>query len=101
MCLLLLTVLYHIFLDFHACYAHRTCAIARVALHVWHCSIKVLPDQRGFVCAGDDSVISAVATLEVSSEEDIRRAAFALSGHSGFVTDCDTADCGHAILSSR
>lgn len=65
------------------------------------CSIKVLPDERGFVCAGDDSVVSAVATLEVSSEEDIRRAATALSGHSGPVTDCDTAACGHAILSSR
>lgn len=64
-------------------------------------SIKLLPDQRGFVCAAGDGVLSAVATLEVASESDLRRATFALTGHSGFVTDCDTAACGHAVLSSR
>lgn len=60
-----------------------------------------MPDKRGFVCASDDGVLSAVASLEAGSESDIRRATFALHGHSGFVTDCDTAPSGHAVLSSR
>ncbi|CAM9325129.1 unnamed protein product [Ectocarpus sp. 6 AP-2014] len=63
-------------------------------------TIKILPDQRGYVCAGDDGALSAVATFETCSEEDLRRATFALTGHSSFVTDCDTAESGHAILSS-
>lgn len=46
-------------------------------------------------------MLSAVATLEATSEDEIRRATFSLTGHSGFVTDCDTAASGHAILSSR
>lgn len=64
-------------------------------------SIKLLPDARGFVCASDDGVLSAVATLEAGSESDLRRATFALHGHSGYITDCDTAASGHAVVSSR
>jgi len=60
-------------------------------------SIKVLPDQRGYVCAGDDGALSAVASFEA----DIRSATLHLTGHSGFVTDCDVAETGHCILSSR
>ncbi|CAM9667549.1 unnamed protein product, partial [Hapterophycus canaliculatus] len=64
-------------------------------------TIKILADKRGFVCAGDDGVLTAVSSLDVSTETDIRRATVALTGHSGFVTDCDTTETGHAILSSR
>jgi len=64
-------------------------------------SIKVLPDQRGYVCAGDDGALAAVASFEAASGAEIRRAALHLTGHSGFVTDCDVARTGHGILSSR
>lgn len=64
-------------------------------------SIKVLPDQRGYICAGDDGALTAVASFEASSEAEIRRAALHLTGHSGFVTDCDASSTGHGILSSR
>eukprot|EP00752_Nemacystus_decipiens_P011893 g10545.t1 len=63
-------------------------------------TIKALPDQRGYVCAGDDGALTAVASFEASSVAEIRRAALHLTGHSGFVTDCDVARTGHGILSS-
>eukprot|EP00903_Cladosiphon_okamuranus_P019649 g18066.t1 len=71
--------------------------LQRVRLHS-SCvnTIKVLPDQRGYVCAGDDGALTAVASFEA----EIGRAALHLTGHSGFVTDCDTARTGHGILSS-
>ncbi|CAN0173302.1 unnamed protein product, partial [Scytosiphon promiscuus] len=78
-----------------------TTDVQRVRLHS-SCvnTIKILADKRGFVCAGDDGVLIAVSSLDVSTEADIRRATFTLTGHSGFVTDCDTTQTGHAILSS-
>lgn len=53
------------------------------------------------MCAGDDGALTAVASFEASSAAEIRRAALHLTGHSGFVTDCDVARTGHGILSSR
>lgn len=64
-------------------------------------SIKVLPQQRGFVCAGDDGVVNVVASLEAATGSDLQRITTAFTGHRGFVTDCDTCSCGQAILSSR
>lgn len=53
------------------------------------------------MCASDDGVLSAVATLEMHSESNLQRATLALHGHSGFVTDCDTATFGQTVVSSR
>ena len=64
-------------------------------------SIKILPQQRGFVCAGDDGILSVVETLEVDASSDLRTVTTVLTGHRGFVTECDTLSCGQAILSSR
>ncbi|CAM9099275.1 unnamed protein product [Ascophyllum nodosum] len=63
-------------------------------------SIKILPQQRGFVCAGDDGILSVVETLEVDASSDLRTVTTVLTGHRGFVTECDTLSCGQAILSS-
>lgn len=84
-----------------SCYFHLSFDAVCSCRTTTECSIKLLQDRRGFVCASDDGVLSAVASLEAGSESDIRRATFALHGHSGFVTDCDTAPSGHAVLSSR
>lgn len=63
--------------------------------------IRLLPEARGFVCASDDGVVSVISTLENHSDGDIQRVRRAMHGHSGFVTDCDVAPQGRAIVSSR